>query len=377
MKAPRVTRPAPRRSSGKVWLHAGDPTEAAALDLLVRQLETMPNGPSTRLTGTAADPGPGEDPRAIDAFIDSEAVALVVLAGSNLPVNLIDRAKAHGRGLMLIDTLAPQPTGRWRFMPGYARSVLTGFAEIHTRDEASAAVLHKTLRGAVPVRASGMLARHPPVAGCNAFELDALRKALDGRPTWFAYDLPEGEIDAALLAHAHALRRAHRLLLIIQPRNLARAEALAERVRDIGFICARRMLEEDIAETTQVYVADAEDDAGLFLRLAPVAFLGGSLTPGAATGAPLMAAALGSALVFGPADAGEHRAVLARLRQSGGGVAIAAAPDLGEAVGQLLTPEAGAEVALRAWTLATEGSEATLTVARAICDWMLLHEVRS
>lgn len=376
MKPPRVTRPAPRPMGGKVWLHACDPSEGVALALLAHQLDTMPEGPATRLTGIPADPGPGDDPRALEAFIDAEQVALVVLAGSVLPVPLIDRAKARGLALMLVDTLTPRPTGRWRWLPGYGRSVLAKFAEIHTRDEVSAATLRKTLRGAVPVRAAGMLARNAPVAGCNAFELEALRKALDGRPAWFAYDLPEGEVDAALLAHAHALRRAHRLLLILQPRDPMQAEAMALRVRDIGFVCARRTLEEEITETTQVYIADAEDEAGLFLRLAPVAYLGGSLTPEAGTGAPLTAAALGSALVFGPADAGEHAALLTRLRQTGGGVAITLAADLGEAVGQLLAPEIGAEIALRAWTLATEGSEATLIVARAICDWMLLHEGR-
>jgi len=57
----------------------------------------------------------------------------------------------------------------------------------------------------------------------------------------------------------------------------------------------------------------------------------------------------------------------------GGGLLIGTRAELGEAVSHLLVPEVGADVALRAWTLVTAGSEATLAVARAICDWLDLN----
>ncbi len=158
----------------------------------------------------------------------------------------------------------------------------------------------------------------PRSRGCNAFELDALRKALGARPVWFAMTCPRVEVDAALLAHAQALRRAHRLLLIVQPRDPTPAEAIAHLARDAGFVCARRTLEEEITETTQVYIADTDDDPGLFLRLAPVSYLGGSLTEGTRAPPRRDGAALGSALVFGPhADAGPGAASTTLLQPDG------------------------------------------------------------
>ena len=357
----------------RVWLHASDPAHLPDLTVLAAHLSEQPQGPATRVTGAPDAPGPGDDPRDIDKALDSHPARMLVLAGTVLPVPLIERARARGVALVLVDAVNPVPSGGWRILPGYARGILAQFQQIHARDTAAAAAITRTVKGAVPVLVTGALARHAPVRGCNARELDALRHAVGARPVWFAHALPESEADAVFLAHAHALRRAPRLLLIVQPTDPAHGAAMAARAGDVGFVRARRALDEDITETTQVYLADTEDDPGLFLRLAPVTYLGGSLSPQALTPSPVVPAALGSALVFGPQAAGGDRAFLETLRRMGGGRQIGVAADLGEAVSTLLSPEAGAEAALRAWTLATEGSDATHTVARAICDWLDLN----
>jgi hypothetical protein len=47
---------------------------------------------------------------------------------------------------------------------------------------------------------------------------------------------------------------------------------------------------------------------------------------------------------------------------------VRAPGELCEAVARLLSPEVGAEAALRAWTLASAGAEGTQAVVRAIND---------
>lgn len=357
----------------RVWLHATEPALTAPLRVLAAQLGELPRPPETRVTGDSAAPGPGEDLRAIDAALDRFPPDLLVLAGAPLPAPLIDRARARGVALMLVEAAAPPPSHGWRLLPGASRNPLSRFQQIQARDEAAAAALARAVKGAVPVQVGGVLARHAPAPGCNMHELDALRHAVGARPVWLAHALPEAEADAVFLAHSHALRRAHRLLLIVEPADAAQGEAVAARAAEIGFTVARRSAEEEIDETTQVYVADAGDDSGLFLRLAPVAFLGGTLTRGAEVPSPVVPAALGSALVFGPMATEAARPFLDRLRVAGGGRQIAAPSDLGPAVSALLAPEAGAEAALRAWELATEGSDATIAVAAAIGDWLALN----
>lgn len=369
---------ADRRAGGGVWLHSTDPALAPVLSVLAAALRELPEPPGAlQITGTPEAPGPGEDARTIEAMFEAFPAALLVLAGAVLPATLIERARARGVAVMLIEAETPRLSGRWRLFPGATRALLGQCAQVHAVDATSAAALTRAVRGAVPVFDSGRLARFAPARPCNTHELEAMRRTLGARPVWFAHALPPGEAEPVCLAHAQALRRAHRLVLIVQPRDPAEGAALAECARDVGFVTARRALDEDIAETTQVYIADTEDEAGLFLRLASVSFLGGTLTPGAGSPPPLEAAALGSALVFGPAAEGETAAQLELLRQRGAGRRIAAGADLGEAVSALLSPEQGAEVALKAWTLASEGAEATATVARAIGDWLALNGGRA
>lgn len=356
-----------------IWLHATEPALVPALRVLEDHLTERRDCPPVHVTGEPGDLLPEDDLRGLDAAFDTVAPALLVLAGDRLPVPMIDRARARGVGVMLVDCADPQLSGGFRLLRRNPRATLSKLAEIHTRDAISANQLERNLKGAVPILPSGALARHGAVPGCNMLELGALRDSIGARPVWFAQDVPASEIDAVFLAHSHALRRAHRLLMILEPRDMAEGEAIARRAGEVGFLSAQRASEDEIAETTQVYVADLGDDPGLFLRLAPVSYLGGSLTRGAGTGSPILPAALGSALVFGPHGDAAARALMDRLRFMGAGRQIEGASDLGPAISTLLSPEAGAEAALKAWTLATEGEEATQVVAKAVIAWINLH----
>ncbi|GAB4262732.1 MAG: glycosyltransferase N-terminal domain-containing protein [Pararhodobacter sp.] len=360
----------------RVLLHATEPDLRPAIRVLAQGLSDRPQAPEVLVSGIDLIL-PQDGARAIDAFFDANPVGLLVMAGSLLPATLIERAHARGIALMLVGAGTPAAVGRWRLFPGLTRTLLSHFHEIHARDRAAVAAITRILRRAGPIHETGSLARYPAVPACNTFELDALRDALGARPAWCAYGLPLEEAEAALLAHAHALRRAHRLLLILQPSDPDSGAAIAGRARDVGFVCARRSRDEDIDETVQVYIADTDDDPGLFLRLAPVAFLGGSLSPGVATPPAITAASLGAALVFGPEVEADQAGLLSALAATGGGRQIGVAAELGEALNALLAPDVGAQAALKAWMLATEGSEATQTVARAILDWAQLNGGRA
>lgn len=343
-----------------VCLLASDPAAVDPLRVLAAQLADRRDAPRTELVRPAElEPG-GRLP----------ACALMVFCGDVVPGDLIDAARARGAGVFWLEAGAAPRLDRRSLIPGRLRRCLAQVAEIHARDAAAAQALGRMLGGAVPVHASGLLARHPPARSCNASELEALDEALAGRPVWFAYSLPAAEFDAALAAHAFALRHAHRLLLIAAPRDPRDGPELAARAAALGLETARRLAEDEIAATTQVYVADAEDDPGLFLRLAPVAWLGGSLTPGEGAPPAQPAAALGTALIVGREA---ERGFVDGLCAAGAARRIARPADLGPAVAALIAPEAGAAAALQAWTLATQGADVTWAAARAICDWLALN----
>ncbi|MCL4674484.1 MAG: hypothetical protein KJZ59_00235 [Pararhodobacter sp.] len=199
-----MSAPAARpRASGvaAVWLHATGPDQGPVLEVLAEQLGEFRDAPEVVLTGTASNPGPpSDDPRAIEAFLDANPVQMLVLAGSRLPVAMIDRARAHGVVLFLINARLPITPDRWRLIPGVTRSALGKFAQLHAQDATTAAGLRRQAQAATAVFETGRLASHAPTASCNAYELESMRETLGARPVWFAYDLPSGEAEAALLA---------------------------------------------------------------------------------------------------------------------------------------------------------------------------------
>jgi 3-deoxy-D-manno-octulosonic-acid transferase len=346
-----------------VWLQATQPDRLDAMLVLAAQLAEFREAPQVQVGRPDAPPPPDR----------LGGIDLLVLAGDILPADLIEAARARGIGLIWIEAGATPRLDRRSLIPGRLRRCLSALSEIHARDAGAAAALGRMLRGAAPVQVSGALARHPPAQPCNESELAALHAALGGRPCWFAYSLPAAEFDAALGAQITAMRQAHRLLMIAAPRDPREGADLAARARALGLEVAQRQAEDEIDEPVQVYIADGEDAPGLFLRLAPVTYLGGSLTPGEAVPTAPDAAALGAALIFGPESGAPF---LDHLRALGGGRRVSRSSELGLALGLLLAPETSAAAALQAWTLATQGSDVTWAVARAICDWLALNPPR-
>ena len=98
----------------------------------------------------------------------------------------------------------------------------------------------------------------------------------------------------------------------------------------------------DPDEMVQIFVADTDDEMGLWYRLAPITYLGGSLDPDADAADPYEPAALGSVVVHGT-NVGASRARIARLANANATVEIATSAELGDAVFRLLAPDRAAD----------------------------------
>jgi 3-deoxy-D-manno-octulosonic-acid transferase len=83
------------------------------------------------------------------------------------------------------------------------------------------------------------------------------------------------------------------------PRHPARGEAIAHAIAASGLHVALRSREELPTATTDIYVADTMGELGLFYRLAPIVFMGGSLVPHGGQN-PIEAIKLGASIVHGP-----------------------------------------------------------------------------
>ena len=173
----------------------------------------------------------------------------------------------------------------------------------------------------------------------------ALAQTIGQRPVWIAAPTHPEDEALALAAHTRLLAGRPDALLILSPRLPARAPEILAAIHAAGLTAARRSLGE--APEAQVYLADTFGDLGLLYRLAPIAFIGGSMS--AIEGHnPWEAAQLGCAILHGPRT-GNFAADYAAL-DTAGAARQTATPDT---LYQALTRPETLEMAARAQSLRT------------------------
>jgi 3-deoxy-D-manno-octulosonic-acid transferase len=120
-----------------------------------------------------------------------------------------------------------------------------------------------------------------------------------GRPIIVAASTHPGEEEILIETHRTLAGFFPSLLSVIVPRHPDRGEAIARMVADSGQHVALRSRQELPTATTDIYVADTMGELGLFYRLAPVVFMGGSLVAHGGQN-PIEAVKLGASIVHGP-----------------------------------------------------------------------------
>jgi 3-deoxy-D-manno-octulosonic-acid transferase len=361
-----------------IWLHAPRAAAGRSVPPLVQALVdggladavlvTCPGLATCPLATTV--PAPADTPAAVAAFLDHWRPDLGIWFDGALRPVLLHALGQRAVPMMLVDGRAPDlPGARWwlRVMPW----MLAPFRHVLVVDDEAARLFQRAGAAAGAVRVCGPLAEPSHALRVTEAERMALARAIGTRPAWLAMGVPEAEDDAVAAAHLSALRLAHRLLLIHVPDTPARAGALAERLRgQFGLDTVLRSSEADPVEEAQVYIADIEGELGLWYRLAPITFLGGTLAGPGPLRPPFEAAAMGSAILHG-LELGGDGAAFDRLRRAGASRVVPGAADLGEAVGDLLDADRCAKLVLAAWGVASAGVEATAlaaTLAGALLD---------
>lgn len=354
----------PRPEGRLVWLHAPDADSARPLVELARRIIEEDGHPVllTAPEGVAVPDGailsrpPAEAQAAV--FLDHWKPAIAIFADGELRPALLTEAAHRGIPMMLVDARAPVlPRSRDAWWPGLTRALLGRFAHILALDEASARAFRRWGAPFDVVKVSGRMEEGNIPLPCTEAERAELARQIATRPVWLAAGLTTAEEEIVIAAHRSALRLAHRLLLIVVPEDPERAGGLAEHLEAENFAVARRAFEEEPDPEIEVYVADNAAEYGLWYRLAPVCFLGGTFSGGAVRD-PMEAASLGSAILHGP-KGGAHAGAFGRLTAAKATLPVAQPRILGDALGDMMSPDRVAWLAQAAWGVVSEGTEVT------------------
>jgi len=373
----------PRPDGTLAWFHAASVGESLSiLELVRRLLDQRPDIHVLVTTGTVTSAAmmaerlperaihqfaPLDIRPFIRKFLDHWRPDLAIWTESELWPAMIYETGRTNIPMLLINARISRKSARgWRWFPGSARSLLRRFDFVLAQDAVTARNLRRLGLPARKVEVAGTLKEGSAALPCDEAERSRLASALSGRPVWLAASTHPGEEELVARAHRHAARAAQRLLLIIAPRHPERGPEIAEMLRKDGWKIAVRSQGEIPDATTEIYLADTLGEMGLWYRLAPVTFLGGSLVEIGGHN-PFEPAALGSAIIHGP-YVFKVEDIFNRLAAAGATVKVNSADELGRMVVQVLSPEKAAEMAHAAWEISSAGAEVTDRALMLLAD---------
>jgi len=175
----------------------------------------------------------------------------------------------------------------------------------------------------------------------DAEALAAMKRSIGNRPVLLAAQTHPGEDETVLPAHDALRAQFPELLTILVPRHTGRGP-------DLEMLCGaraykRRSTGGEISAQTAIYIADTMGELGLFYRLSPFCFLGGTLVPLGGHNV-LEPAQLRCAVLAGPHTNNAPKAFEAVLQAQGFGQ-VASSGDIAREAARLLADPAAAQAA--------------------------------
>jgi 3-deoxy-D-manno-octulosonic-acid transferase len=363
-----------------IWVHGASVGEClAALPLIVRLLADgyrvlVTSGTVTSATilnqrlpkGAIHQYIPLDTPRAVSRFLDYWRPEAGLFVESDLWPNLIQAAALRNIKLGLVNARMSEKSAQgWQRVPGVAAALLRAFDICLAQDD-EVAERFRSL-GARNVMVVGSLKADAEPLTADGQALSQLRDAIGTRPVLLAAQTHPGEDETILPAHDLLRSQFADLLTIIVPRHPARGA-------DIAMLCGSRPVairsrHEPISSSTAIYVADTLGELGLFYRLAPFCFLGGTLVPLGGHN-PLEPAALGCAVLAGPHRASARDSYAVILAAQGFGDVGSSADIARQAACLLADPQTAARAGEAART-GTEKLRGAMTKSAAIIMTLL------
>jgi 3-deoxy-D-manno-octulosonic-acid transferase len=301
-----------RPSGPLVWIHGASVGEVLAAAGLIEKLRAL-NLRILLTSGTVTSAAivakrfpadvihqyvPYDSPRYVARFLDHWRPSLALFIESDLWPNLILASAARRLPMVLINgRMSHRSFPRWRRVSNTISALLGRFDVCLAQSQLDADRF--AALGSRNVVTTGNLKLDVPAPPADSAKLERLMSVTRGRPIVVAASTHPGEEEIIAEVHRALAGFFPQLLTVIVPRHPDRGEALAGTLATAGLHVALRSREELPTAVTDIYVADTMGELGLFYRLAPIVFMGGSLVAHGGQN-PVEAIKLGASIVHGP-----------------------------------------------------------------------------
>ena len=348
------------RPEGMVlWFHALSVGESLALvPLIERALSDFPSAHVVLTTSTATSAQalskaalpdrclhvlmPIDTVKATRRFLDHWKPDLAAFAELDFWPRLMVETHRHGIPMILVNSRLPEKSLASRERMGPAmRDILSLFDRLLVQDADSFERFRALGADKTRISVVGALKSAARPLPADDRVLADLRAGIGKRPVWLAAATWDSEHPLMIAAHGIVTKTHPDALLIIAPRHIRDADAAEASARAAFRQVARRSLGQMPTPETEVYIADTIGEMGLWYRIAPTSFIGHSLDPKGEKlegKNPFEAAALGSAILHGPAMS-YFAESYAALQKAGAARQVSDAATLAEAVILTLDPD--------------------------------------
>ena len=342
-----------------VWIHGASVGEVLAAAALIEKLRAL----KIRIlltSGTVTSAAivakrfpadvihqyvPYDSPRYVARFLDHWRPSLALFIESDLWPNLILSSAARRLPMVLVNgRMSHRSFPRWRRVSGTISALLGRFEVCMAQSQVDAERF--AALGSRNVITTGNLKFDVPAPPADPARLEKLMAVTRGRPVIVAASTHPGEEEILIETHRTLAGFFPSLLSVFIPRHPDRGAAIARNVVAAGLHVARRSREELPTATTDIYVADTMGELGLFYRLAPIVFVGGSLVEHGGQN-PIEAVKLGASIVHGP-HVFNFTDVYGALDRAGGAKRADTQEALVKQIGQLLADPAARDLSIAA-----------------------------
>ncbi len=295
-----------------VWIHGASVGEVLAAAALIEKLRAL-NLRILLTSGTVTSAAivakrfppdvihqyvPYDAPRYVARFLDHWRPSLALFIESDLWPNLILASAARRLPMVLINgRMSQRSFPRWRRVSNTISALLGRFDVCLAQSQLDADRF--SALGSRNVVTTGNLKLDVPAPPADPAKLERLMSMTRGRPIVVAASTHPGEEEILVETHRTLAGFFPGLLTVIVPRHADRGEAIARSIEASGLHASLRSREELPTAATDIYLADTMGELGLFYRLAPIVFMGGSLVAHGGQN-PIEAVKLGASIVHGP-----------------------------------------------------------------------------
>src|SRR5436309_11167197 len=295
-----------------VWIHGASVGEVLAAAALIEKLRAL-NLRILLTSGTVTSAAivakrfppdvihqyvPYDSPRYVARFLDHWQPSLALFIESDLWPNLILAGAARRLSMVLINgRMSQRSFPRWRRISATIEALLGCFDVCLAQSDLDAERF--TALGSRNVVTTGNLKLDLQAPPADHARLERLMAVTRGRPVVVAAATHPGEEEILLDVHRELAGYFPQLLTVIVPRHPSRGEAIARMIAASGLHVGLRSHQDLPTATTDIYVADTMGELGLFYRLAPIVFMGGSLVEHGGQN-PIEAIKLGASVIHGP-----------------------------------------------------------------------------